>query len=251
MKQTLLEIVQEILNDMDSDEVNSIDDTTESQQVANIVKSCFKEMISNRNWPHTRKLITLDPSLDVNKPNYFKLPENIKELVQFQYDKARPDDSSLQMRDVKYLYPDEFLRFTSSRRQDNPNIQTVTDFSGIKLLIQNDKAPDYWTAFDDDYMVCDSYTASLESTLMSSKSLALVYQIPEWHHLDNSVPDLPAEAFSALIEEAKSTAFIALKQVTNQKAESKAQRQQRWLSRKAWRTHGGVRYPDFGRRGMK
>ncbi len=45
MKYTLLEIVQEILSDMDSDEVNSIDDTTESEQVATIVKSTYLSMM--------------------------------------------------------------------------------------------------------------------------------------------------------------------------------------------------------------
>ena len=52
MKYTLLEIVQEILSDMDSDEVNSIDDTVESQQVASIVRSAYMAIMSNRNW-HT------------------------------------------------------------------------------------------------------------------------------------------------------------------------------------------------------
>lgn len=250
-KPTLLEIVQDILNDMDSDEVNSIDDTTESQQVANIVKTCYKEMLANRNWPHTRKLLQLDSSVDPTKPTYFRTPENVKEIIQIQYDNATPDDTRLQMRDVRYLYPDEFLTYVNGKSQTNNNILTVTDFSGIKLLIGTDQPPRYWTSFDDDYIVMDSYQVFIEDTLRSSKSSVLAYITPTWKHLDNAIPNLPEEAFPALIEEAKSTAFIALKQVTNEKAESKAQRQQRWLSRKAWRTHGGVRYPNFGRNGKK
>jgi len=250
-KPTLLEIVQEILNEMDSDEVNSIDDTTESQQVANIVKSCYNEMIAHRNWPHTRKLMQLSSSVDSARPTYFRTPENIKEIIQIQYDNARPDDTRLTMRDVHYLYPDEFLAYTNNKSQTDQNIQTVTDFSGIKLLIGKDKPPRYWTSFDDDYIVMDSYQWYLEDTLMTSKSSVLAYVNPVWRHLDNAVPDLPIEAFPALIEEAKSTAFITLKQVTNEKAETKSQRQQRWLSRKAWRTHGGVRYDNYGRRSKK
>jgi hypothetical protein len=38
-KMTLLEIVQDILSDMDSDEVNSINDSVESLQLAQMIKS--------------------------------------------------------------------------------------------------------------------------------------------------------------------------------------------------------------------
>jgi len=44
-KMTVLEIVQDILNDIDGDEVNSIDDTLESEQVAQIVKSTYDAII--------------------------------------------------------------------------------------------------------------------------------------------------------------------------------------------------------------
>jgi hypothetical protein len=40
-KMTLLEIVQDVLNDMDSDEVNSISDTVEATQIANICRSVY------------------------------------------------------------------------------------------------------------------------------------------------------------------------------------------------------------------
>ena len=73
----------------------------------------------------------------------------------------------------------------------------------------------------------------------------------DWIHEDSAVPSLPSEAFSGFLEEAKSTAFFVLKQMANQKAEQKAGRQQRWLSRKAWRTAGGVRYEDYGRKGRR
>jgi hypothetical protein len=250
-KMTLLEIVQEILNDMDSDEVNSIDDTIESQQVANVVKSCYRELIDNRDWPHLRKIITLNPSLDVGKPTHLRIPDNMKELILFKYNKATKSNPSLQMEDVKYLYPDEFLRYQASRKQGSENVLTVTDYSGTNLLILTNRAPSYWTSFDDSHMVCDSYQVDMESTLMASKTQCLAYMDPVWVHRDNAVPDLPSEAFSALTEEAKSTAFLVLKQMSNQKAEQKATRQQRWLSRKAWRTHGGVRYENYGRRSSK
>ena len=70
MKKTLLEIVQNILNEMDSDEINSIDETVEASQVAQIVRSCYDEIISRDNWPHLKKMVQLEASDDITKPNY-------------------------------------------------------------------------------------------------------------------------------------------------------------------------------------
>jgi hypothetical protein len=249
MKQTLFEIVDDILNDLDADKVNSITDTVESEQVAQIVKSCYYEMLSNRNWPHTRKLVQFEALGDVTKPNYLLSPDNMKELVFFKYEMQKAGDPVPLLVEVKYKHPDDFLRLTA--RRTGPDIQQVVDFSGSTLLIYNNAAPQYWTSFDDVHVVTDSFDSAVESSHQKSKTQALAFMYPSWTMEDTFVPDLPSDAFSALIEEAKSTAFLALKQMPNQKAEQKAGRQQRWLSRKAWNLHGGVRYPDYGRKRSK
>lgn len=248
MRKTLLEIVQYILNEISSDAVNSISDTTESEQVALIVRGCFEEMVTNRNWPSHRKLIQFDESGDLTRPNYLKLPNYLKELSSFKYDKALVTDTSRKFSDVKYITPEEFLALSVVRDSTASNVETISDFNGGEILILNDQPPTYWTSFDDTYLVTDSYDSSVDTTLQKSKSQALAYIIPTWVHDDSAYPDLPDEAFPALIEEAKSTAFISVKEMANQKSEQKAQRQQRWLSRKAWRLHGGIQYPDYGRK---
>lgn len=250
-KSTLLEITQNILNDLDSDEVNSIDDTVESQQVANIIKSCYKEMISNRNWPHLKKLVQLESAGDITKPNYLKIPNGMKELLFFEYDKRRTGQTRSVTQEVKYKEPDAFLRYTSQRNSDLDTVIEVIDFSGTKILSINNQPPTYWTSFDDEYLITDSYDAAVDATLQKSKTQCLAYIETEWVHTDDAIPNLPDEAFSALEEEAKSTAFLVLKQMANQKAEQKASRQNRWLARKAWRTHGGVQYDDYGRKGRR
>jgi hypothetical protein len=250
-KMTLLEIVQDILNDMDSDEVNNIDDTIESQQVAQIVKSCYHEMISNRDWPHLQRLIKMDAVNDIDKPNYLRLPNEVKELTFFKYDCHKLGSEKVELKDIRYKETDAFLRFVSNRNSTQDNVQTVLDFSGTKLLVINNQAPTYWTSFDDLHIVCDSYDIAVDNTLKQSKTQAMAYMEPVWVHLNEAIPDLPSEAFSSLLEEAKSTAFFVLKQMANMKSEQKAARQKTWLSRKAWRAKGGVRYADFGRKGRK
>lgn len=252
MKRTLLDMVIDILNDMDSDEVNSIDDTIESQQVAQIIKSTYYELMSNRNWPHLKGLVTLDSANDVTKPTYLKLPENVKEMVFVMYDKTKKDAGEHIVEPLKYLHPDQFLRQCPQITANGPdNIIRVQDHSGVWFTIRTNQAPRYWTSFDDEWIVCDSYNKDVDDTLQSTKTTAQVVRMPTWLMEDNFVPDLPAEAFALLTEEAKSTAFFALKQMANDKAEQKSKRQNEWLSRKAWRAKGGVRYQNYGRRRLK
>lgn len=251
MKLTLLQLVQRVLNDLDSDEVNGIDETVESSQVALTIQNCYFEMISNRNWPHLRKLIRLDNVGDVNRPNYLKAPDNLKEMDFFKYEKYKDGSTRLDQQEVRYKYPDEFLRLVSGRNPDQQYVQTVIDFSGTKLLVVNNQAPSYWTSFDDTYIVTDSYNLDVETTLQGSKTQCLAYMHPTWIHDDSFIPDLPVEAFAALLAESTSTASINLKQMANAKSEQKSARQQRWLARKAWRIEGGVRFYDYGRKGRR
>lgn len=249
MKFTLLEVVQDVLNDMDADSVNGIDDTVEAQQVAQIAKTCYNEMISNRDWPHLKKLSQLESSGTLAKPTHMKIPDGVKKLEWIKYDKKRDGETRIRYEDVKYLYPDEFLEITNSRNSDNANVQQVVDFSGTTILVFDNAAPTYWTSFDDNWVVFDSYNSALDDTLKKAKTQVYLVKEPVWDMSDSAIPDLPEEAFAAYIEEVKSTAFLALKQMANQKAEQKAARQNRWLSRKAWKAKGGVRYDDYGRRG--
>src|SRR5690606_36740091 len=191
---------------------NSIDDTPEAGQVAAILKNCYFELISNRNWPHLKKLTTLEHSGDLSRPTHLKLPEKIKELEFFSYNRAKDTDKvQSNMHEVIYKYPDDFLRYCANRRTTD-NVRLIKDFGGTDLIIKTNQFPTYWTSFDDVYLVCDSYDASYDDTLKSSKTQALIVRNPDWITQDDFVPDLPAEAFAAFLAEAKSTAFVSLKQ---------------------------------------
>lgn len=251
MKMSLLDIVVDILNDLDTDSVNSIDDTVESQQVAQIVKSTYFALMSNRNWPHLRRGISLEASGTDAMPTHMRLPEKVKELSFINYNKARLNDSRKMYEPIKWLEPDDFLRVTNKRDSTQQNIDIIADPSGIELLIRNDCHPTYFTSFDDSTLVFDSYDKSVDDTLQESKVQAQAYVMPDWFTEDDFIPNMPDEAFTLLLEEAKSRAAVKLAQRQDIKAEQEARRQSSWLSRKAWRTSGGVKYPDYGRNSRK
>lgn len=250
-KMTLLDLTQDILNDLSADPVNSIDDTVESQQVAQIVKSTYFALMHVRNWRGNQQLLNLIASGDDSLPTHVTLPENLSELTFVNYDCRLQSDNRKVYRAVRYVYPDEFLRRQNQYDDTVDYIDVIQDPSGVQLLIRNDMPPTVWTSFDDKVLVFDSYNKNVEDTIQSAKIQAMGYVTPGWLMEDDYIPVLPEEAFTLLLEEAKSRASMKLNQQADQKAEQEAGRQNRWLAGKQWRAHKGARTPNYGRRGYK
>lgn len=247
-KLTVLDMVQDILSDMNSDEVNTITDTLESMQVARIIGSTFHEMMANKNWPHLKKLALLDSSTEVTKPTHMKMPDGIKELHTVYYNKIRNGETKMRLTAIDYVTPDAFLRSSANLNSDNDDVQEVVDFSGVKILIKNDTGPTCYTSFDDEYLIFDSYDSEVDNTLQSSKTQCHITISPTFVLSDSHIPDLPDEAFPGLLAEAKSTSFARIKQAPDGKSEQQSKRQRSWLSRKSWSAGETIQFPDYGRK---
>lgn len=247
MKQTLLEMVQEILSDIDSDEVESIDDTVEAEQVVKILESTYRAMMSNRNWPHLRRTLQVTSFSDVTKPTHMRIPEGVKELCFINYNKQKELGAKKVYQGVTYLDPDKFIHKTNQEDSTSDDVLEVVDTGGIELLIRTDRAPTYFTSFNDQDLIFDSYDSELETNLQGSKVQAQAYVMPEWVAEDDFIPDLPEDAFSAFVEEAKAKASYKIAQKLDEKAQQEADRQQNWLARKSRKVAGGVQYPSYGR----
>lgn len=206
MSKTLLEIVQDILNDMDSDPVNSIDDTTEAGQVAQIVRTTAEELLSSRNWEDYKLLTNLEGLADTSNPTKMLIPLTIEEVEWVKYDG----------KDVTYLTPYEFKTLLFNRSV----ITGVIDANGYVL----NRNPSYYTSFDGKYLHFDGYNSLVDTTLQTNKSTVYGKKALIWTHTDGYTPDIPEKMFPVLVAEAKSTCFIALKQQANVKEESKAKR---------------------------
>lgn len=82
---TLLQIVQEILADMGSDNVNSINDTIEAYDVARIVASTYRELVDYYNVPYEYTLFTLESVGNPDRPTVMKLPSKIAHVEWIKY----------------------------------------------------------------------------------------------------------------------------------------------------------------------
>ena len=248
MKKTLLDIVQEIMNDMSADFVNSIGATEESLQVAQVVKSTYEEMVTRRDWPHLKKLLPLISYGNSDYPTYLLVPENMRQIDWINYDQKSLDNPTVGFSQIKYLDPQKFIQLTNSRNTKDSSTAIVATLDGVPFKILTNHAPTYWTSFDDQYIIMDSYDKAIEDTLQGKNSQAYMEILPSWSMTDDFVPEMPVHLYPALLAEAKSACFYVIKTQANQKAEQISKRQQARMAQDGWRTNGGIKYPNYGRK---
>ena len=219
MSKTLLQIVKNTLESMDSDPVDSIflndGGTEESEQIANFASQLYEYLQSIYEWPDSKILIQLNPLGDSEKPNYLQLPENAGLVEWIKYKNA----------DITWCTPEEFINITNARittTKDSGGLETITlhenteeilSFEGISLYIKTDANPIYYTSFDSKNLVFDSYDKVNETTLQNSNSMAYLSRTKEFLVNDTFVPDIPDRLIPLFQAELNREAHLRLKQV--------------------------------------
>lgn len=85
----LLSLVQIVLSSIDGDEVTTISQTVESQQVALIIQNCYNDIIDRAELKKTKQLFQLTPS-GITQPTLMTLPSVTQTVINtdwIQYDK--------------------------------------------------------------------------------------------------------------------------------------------------------------------
>lgn len=297
---SLKEMTNSILNSMDSLEVNSIEETEEAMQVANIIRQTAEDLFTLRNWEGQKRLFQLQPPETTERPNYLRLPDNVKQTEWIRYDIGKIPFGKKDFVDLIYMHPDDFIKSISTRRVTDqnryefdrsvpgtinpqlgqlglihPGIRTiyprhishpygyfgiqddkfeiVKDFSGIELIIRNNRNPTYWTSFDDKHIVTDSYNMYIEDTIQANKTqcFGFVVNTFRWEHRDDFVPEMTAEELSLLRNNAKTLCFYEIKQMGHEIAAQQAAYMWRRTSSKNWRANQDMKWPNYGRRPRK
>lgn len=250
MKLTLLDLTQNILSSLNSDEVNSYSDTTESRQVAEIIRTAYFNIVTRAQLPEHKAIVGLTSSLDVTKPTLMYRPDNLAKIEWIKYDindDLTPSGPNYQLVDI--LPIDQFLGMVDRFDPDEADIgQYFID--NYKFYYKKDRYPSYCTILSDYYVIFDSFDISVDDTLQESKSQAYGRTAPAFTLADTFIPDLDDNQFPLLLNEAKSLAFLELKQVAHDKAEVEARRHWRTLqhSKHTVKPNYFNEFPDFGRK---
>ncbi len=249
-KFTLLQVVQKTLEALGSDEINAINDSPDAEQIAQMAQDAYYELMNQREWPHLLNLKQLESIADSTKPNYLRIPDDVVRIDQIKYDNTDPLGAApllVEINEAVWCEPERFLNMTQGRNTERADVTTITDFSGVRYHILDDHKPQFWTSFDDEYVVFDAFDEDIDSTLQGNKSQALCKIIPDFVIADSTVADMPAHIFQIWIAEVKSTAMLYLRQEISQKDEQRARRGLAVARRDASRTDNSDGKVKFGR----
>ena len=234
---------------MGSDDVTDISETVESERVAAIARSVYLTMVSEDDWPHLKFLGQLNASGDPAKPVYMQIPDTVANIDTIEYDVKQTGETRNQYREIEfYEDPREFVEDIQGRNNDESNVDVITDDSGVKLHIYNDRAPTKCTTFDGEWLVFDAYDSVVDTTLQQSKSLVTGLQSPTWTHTGPSYPDLPAKHFPTYIARVKEHCFNKVAQRNSPLDSKDAFTGKARLRRSASRTKLANRKPNYGRK---
>lgn len=252
MRYTLIELVQRILESMDSDEVDSIEDTVEAMAVANIVKECYFNIIGKLDLPENADIFQLTGSGSSDQPCLMYLPADVLDLNRVKYNQNTVADP--QWYDLSFQTLDQYLDQMSSLDADDDNVGTMTVVQNgqtFTFKFRNDQLPSFYTSFNDNTLLFDSYDSAVNTTLVGQKTMCYGQMEPTFTLEDTYTPDLDPRQFDLLLNAAKAQAFVELKQIQNPKAETKerkgeinAQRTKHAIDRRG----GSQTYRGYGRK---
>lgn len=242
-------MVQNILSDMDSEEVNSISDSNEAEQIVQVIKATYFNLIASRFIPEHAQIIKLNSLSQSARPTHFIFPVRVKNIEFLDYN-VSTIVGGVSYRRLTYLEPDDFFSISDGRDSESANVVKVEDISaGSTLLIRNDSMPSYYTSFDDEHVLLDSYLATTDATLQSSKTRAYGVKYPTFDSsLDGFIPDIDGTMFPYLLAEAKSTAMSLFKSGSDPKIEQAARRHKSYVQNDKNRLNRGRPKNGYGRR---
>lgn len=217
-KRTLLNMVQNIMSAMDSDTINSITDTEESSQIADLIETTFYDLIANRTIPEHKEIYELNALADATRPAMMEVPATVETIEWVKYDRRiSASDVRLRFQDIVYRTPEAMLALMNSRDSTASTVVNMPskNTTSVDLLVLNNVNPTFWTSFDDRYIVFDAFDSAIDSTLQQSKTQCYGIKEPSWTKSDSFTPDLDFDLFPLLLSVSKAVSLATLKSAEN------------------------------------
>lgn len=248
MSRTLLYLVQRVLEKLDLDVVNSIDDSPDAILVAREAEDTYYDLVNRNEWPQRVDLIKINSVGDTGNPTALSLPENVLSITSLRYDVTESGETEKTYRELTQLDPEGFLDKVYSRNTDDTDV-TVASYKGIEIPVYNDKMPEYFTVFDNEMIVLDSFDSTTETTVQGTKTVVRGSSIPTFETTDTYVLPVDITTFPLYLAEVTAAASLALNGANDPENERRRNRGISRLRRSAYRTSDLSTRNNFGRVG--
>ena len=217
MQKTLLKMVQDTLSLMDSDEVNSISDTIESEQIAVCYRTIYDQIVTEYGVPSKNKTIRIGATDDsTNGKTRLFLNHALMSIDTIQYDNRNASGDAPNYQQMIPLHNKTFLdRCINLDTSASTILQQTWPNTDMKFGVYNNKHPKYVTLVEERILIFDSYYSDVDSSnLLESKS-RVSGEVSDSLTIDDTTNvTLPGELLNLLESNATELAFDLYKQVT-------------------------------------
>ena len=245
-KYTMLQYVQLIAEAIESDEIDALDETIEATQIMNILQQTYNEVMDRRDWEHLRdRVVQLDvmPAGDT-KINHLLIPPSVTMIQCLRYLSTQGKYT-----DLTYLQPCDFLAQLHGRDVNDTNITSIPNDDGVPMYILTDKAPTYYTSFDEVSLAFDAYETvrGIGNQIADTVIVGNIKPIPNWTEPLSTLP-MPERMNSLILNEAIATANYRLRQTADPRSERLARRQNIKMRELEPRTQRDNKEVTYGRK---
>lgn len=243
-KKTILQFVQEIGAAISSDEIDELDESVEATDIATIFRQTFKEIIDRKSWKFLKDRVrVLDARTSALKCN-LSIPDDVTRIQCLKY-----KDTNGKPRELEWMEPCDFVTMLMERNPSLDTVDTVTNSDGVDLYIINDKAPRYYTSFDEVEVTFDAYESTKSDGVQASDSVIIATVVPvvDWSDPTATLP-VPERMETLILNEAIASANYRLRQTADPRSERIARRQNISLRENEPKTRDQDKEQTYGRR---
>jgi hypothetical protein len=246
---TILKLVQKIGQAIGSDEIDALSETIEVDDITSILEDTYEEIINRKDWEFLKgRVLQMDERLAGDTQlNRLTIPADVTRVSCIRYRDDNTDRESY--KDLTYLPACDFVAQMQGRNPNEDNVTTIINDDGVSLFVYTDKAPQYWTSFDESRIEFDAYDVARGSGVQVADTVIIADIVPVVDFTDpTAVLPIPLRMEQLILNEAISTAAVRLRQTADPRADRLARRQNIALKEHEPTTRKDTLEANYGRR---